>query len=273
MKWQGENRSYPLRLHEATQQIIHDVEVNSGYRVEVMADDQLGTLASVAIARGPLAMHVIRYNPNGNATVDYLIAFQCGFILRLFERASHERLSFASAAKGREETAKLLTAPGGTAQLYGLKPEHVAILRDQLYDGLMSQLSSIPIGLRVDLWLLNHYPALKEQQHASMLAQIKQGIEVARPEIERMFPHKLFRANMAMNIAYAQFWTNMTGEPNHVKVYRNHRFYRDGQALLELMNTIPPEVLNDRQLVDAWAKHLGLDGWYSWMKYEAPALN
>jgi len=245
-----------LKLHAETQQIIRDVEAKTGYPVHVVADEKLGTLASVAIARGPLAMHVIRYNPSADATLDYLIAFQCGFVLRLFENPAEHRFSLGSAEIGREEMVKLLNAPGGTVKVYGLKPAHVATLRDQLYDGLMAQLSSIPIGLRVDLWLLNHYPELKEQQHASVLTQMKQNSDVLRPEIERMFPQKIFRANIAMNIAYAQFWTNMTGEPNYVKAYRNHRFYSDGLALLAAFSAAPSDALNDRHLIDTWAMQL-----------------
>jgi hypothetical protein len=37
---------------------------------------------------------------------------------------------------------------------------------DQLFDGLMTQLRSVPIGLRVDAWLAADYSELRELQQA-----------------------------------------------------------------------------------------------------------
>ena len=70
-----------MKLHNVTQQIIHDVELKTGYPVHVLPDEKLNTLAVVRMARGPMAMHVITYKPVAESTVDYMICFQCGFIL------------------------------------------------------------------------------------------------------------------------------------------------------------------------------------------------
>ena len=56
----------------------------SGCAVVVNEDASLKTLAASRIARGANRIHTISYNPSVVNEPDYLICYQCGFILRLF---------------------------------------------------------------------------------------------------------------------------------------------------------------------------------------------
>jgi hypothetical protein len=74
-----------LSLRETTRLIVKLVEEHSGYPVQIIDDPSLNTLASIRLARrGSVSAHILAYRPVGNQAPDYLIAFQCGFALRLF---------------------------------------------------------------------------------------------------------------------------------------------------------------------------------------------
>lgn len=73
-----------MGLRETTRQVLDLVERTSGYPVLVTEDRSLKTLATVRMARGDAPAHAIAYNPVADTQPDYLIAYQCGFILRLF---------------------------------------------------------------------------------------------------------------------------------------------------------------------------------------------
>ena len=133
-----------MGLRDVTRAIIAQVERASGYPVLVTEDRSLQTLAAVRVARGSAPAHSITYNPSVTTQPDYLIAFQCGFILRLFANPPSERCDFAPAAHGREIVHRLLSGPEGPARKLRLQPDVVEKLRDQLFDGLMVQLRSIP---------------------------------------------------------------------------------------------------------------------------------
>jgi hypothetical protein len=131
-------------LREITRAVIERVESVSGCPVVVSEDASLKTLAASHIARGENGIHAIAFNPSAVREPDYLICYQCGFILRLFAAPLAQRVELASTAEGRQVIYRLLIAPDGPGKKMKLPPETVEVLRDQLFDGLMTQLRSIP---------------------------------------------------------------------------------------------------------------------------------
>ena len=100
-----------MSLSEVTQSILDLVEKASGRPVVVTEDRSLRTMASVRMARGSAPAHVVVYNPDLAATPNYLIAYQCGFILRLFSVSLGERHDLAATPGGRNTVHRLLSSP------------------------------------------------------------------------------------------------------------------------------------------------------------------
>jgi len=149
-----------MTFRDVTRAVIKRVEDVSGCPVVVSEDASLKTLAASRIARGENRFHTISFNPSAVKEPDYLICYQCGFILRLFAVPASERIDLASTTEGRRVMHRLLKAPDGPGRKLKLSPEAIEGLRDQLFDGLMTQLRSIPIGFRVDAWIMREYPEL-----------------------------------------------------------------------------------------------------------------
>ena len=143
-----------MSLRGVTRSIISRVQMVSGCPVVVNEDASLKTLASSRIARGANRIHAITYNPSAVKEPDYLISYQCGFILRLFEIPESDRIDLAGTTDGKQIVYRLLTAPDGPGKKLKLSPDVITTLRDQLFDALMQQLRSIPIGFRVDSWIM-----------------------------------------------------------------------------------------------------------------------
>ena len=80
-----------MTLREVTRTVIKRVEDASGCPVVVSEDTSLKTLAAARIARGANRIHSISFNPSAVGEPDYLICFQCGFILRLFDIPAADR--------------------------------------------------------------------------------------------------------------------------------------------------------------------------------------
>jgi len=78
-----------VTLREVTRNIISLIKNVSGCPVVVSEDALLKTLAASRIARGGAnRVHAISYNPSVVKEPDYLICYQCGFIVRLFYTAT-----------------------------------------------------------------------------------------------------------------------------------------------------------------------------------------
>ena len=259
-----------MTLRELTRAVISLVEKTSGCPVVVSEDTSLKTFAASRIARGSNKIHTISYNPSAVSEPDYLICYQCGFILRLYGVAAADRVDVAGTAEGRQVVHRLLTAADGPGRKLKLPPETIASLRDQLFDGLMTQLRSIPIGFRVDSWIMREYPELAQLQREMTMRQIKDNLAALSPDIKKIAPKKVYQSNLSMSAAFAEFWARRYSDPALSLSYKAAGFFKAGEELLAILDEVPDAPSADWKLVDAWGDHLSLSVWYRWVPYEAP---
>jgi len=252
---------------EVTRTILDLVERVSGHPVLVSEDPSLRTFASVRMARGDAPAHTIQYNPASGAAVDYLIAYQCGFILRLFTVPPAERWDFAPSAQGREIVDRLLRGADGPARKLNLPPQAVERLRDQLFDGLMLQLRSVPVGLRVDTWILREYPDLAPVQKTAALRQLQDNQATLGPDVRQIAPTEIYNASVSINAAFAAFWSGTFGDPALDLPYKAAGFQKSGLALVSFLDEIPDEPASDRSLIEAWGGALNVSSWYQWVPF------
>ena len=253
-----------MELSPITEEILERVEEVTGMPVEIIADGSLQVLAKVTMARPGASSHLLRVGLN-RPVPDYLIAYECGFILRLYANPPGERFEFGRHEAGRAEVLQLLKAPGGLAQTLHLAEPALAQYSGMLYDGLMTELRSLPIGMRIDGWIYDTYPSLREAQSSAINEQQRTNVQVLDPQIRGMTPSKIYTANLSMNAAYALFCDELYGEGGYSVAYRTAGFAARGTQLLEQWRSIAPAPALDRELVDAWAQSLGLAQWYRWV--------
>ena len=72
-----------LPLRPETQALVEQLAALSGKPLEFMRDSSLSVLASLQIARNGAPYHLLCYRPSDEA-VDYIVAQQVGFVLRMF---------------------------------------------------------------------------------------------------------------------------------------------------------------------------------------------
>jgi hypothetical protein len=259
-----------MTFRDVTRAVIKRVEDESGCPVVVSEDRGLKTLSASRIARGESVMHSIAFNPSAVSEPDYLICYQCGFILRLFAVPAALRVDLASTSEGRQVVYRLLNAPDGPGKKMKLPPETVETLRDQLFDGLMTQLRSIPVGFRVDSWIMREYPELAPLQRDMVMRQIKDNLAALSPDLKKIAPKKVYQTNVSMNAAFAEFWARRYSDPSFSLPYKAAGFLKTGQELLAFLDEIPDDPSADRELIDAWMERLSLHGWYQWVPYQSP---
>jgi hypothetical protein len=252
-----------MTLQDTTKKIVALVEERTGTPVITTPDPSQGTLAIVKIARHSAPAHIVTYNPRLGSGVDYAICFQCGGVLRAYAPTEASRFDFGATWRGRRETEKLINE-----HLRASFPKEVRQkLKDQFFDGLMLQLRSVAVGLRVDGWLSQEFPELAEQQRAVNDRQLKDNLRILSPEVRKMTPGKILIASLTMNAAFAAFWSKSWSEPVLVAPYRETGNLTPGEALLKLWYDVPQDSDHDKELIDAWGKALGLEGWYEFLPF------
>lgn len=256
-----------MTLQKVTNDVLRTVEEVTGKPVIVQPDPSLGTvLAKVTMARGSAPAHVVTYNPSASE-VDYGICLQCGYLLRTFQTPESERFSLAGTDQGRKVAERLMAEHLRKSGLALPRPLYANLL-EQLFGGVIQQLRSMPIGLRVDVWIQNGFPELATQQKKSLARQLNDNTTSLRPEVHQIAPAEILKANVSMNAGMALFWSRAWNDSLLAVPYKASGYLATGEELLKLFDSIPDDPANDKKLIDAWGKHAGLTGWYEFVPYE-----
>lgn len=249
-----------MDLSELQREFIERVELASGKPVIMQCDPEFAGHATIRIARDDQPAHLLLHKQEHDAVLPYLVAFQCLLALRTIEADATARFDLSSASTMKEEVLSL-------TQSHAAKnpdiPEHaIPQLASQLGTGIGLQLRSFPIALRVDKQIFDEFPQLHQLQRKSVELQIQEAMHALSPQIKKIAPPELIKANASMSSAYTQFWAGLWREPSISNPFTAAGYQEIGETLLALNSTIPNDHDHDRELVDGWAKVLGIDRWY-----------
>lgn len=247
------------------------LEQKSGCLVHVMEDPKLENLSRIKIARGNMPAHIISYKPGlKNESPDYSIIFQCAMAMRVFDCPPDERRLIAASSTANESLQAILARPNGIAEKFQLSGARLNGFTDKLVDGLIAHLCSIPLSLRVSESLSLDHPELLELEAAHVERELLINKETLSDQIQEIMPSEVFDPTQCINAAFAIFWAERLERTEIVNPYRLAGFESHGSELLKIYEGIPSDPTNDCELIDAWADHLGIRDWYTWLPYQAP---
>lgn len=243
-----------------TKGILERVEEKTGKSIQFMRDDNLSLLATLQLARHGADFHIFRYRPS-NDPIDYFVAFQAGYALRLFENEPSKRFDFAAHPSSFESVAMLLSA--GQA-LNAQDREVLPDFAQKVSQWALLNLRSLPIGMRIDRWISTEYPELKELQQAGVAVQQQQNMDVlAYKKGNLTLPTTL----LGINAAYALFADRLLGSESYSIPYEAAGVLSHGRELLRIWDDTPSDAAHDCELVDKWAEATGMRDWYTWTPY------
>lgn len=247
--------------HPDTQRLIARVEELTGYPVAVETGAGFYEQAQMMSARPGAPVHLIRVNERLRDQADYVVAAQCGMLLvmwsdpsRVFGMAFDDDACSALAAEwaGRRQ---LATLPGDqamrTARFY--------------VEGLLKQLNSMPLEIRVANFCHQECPDLRPMQVALFEAQLRELSSVFAPQVRERAPEDVFDRNVSMNAALAGNWARLSGNRIALLPYESLGYAAAGERLLEALDSLPGMTAESHMgTVDAWARQLAMDTLYSW---------
>jgi hypothetical protein len=255
-----------MSLSSTTQGFLREVESSTGLRVVVEEDPSLPAplLAKVQVARGGIPFHRVVYHPSAQGMADYLICYQCAFVIRLHSLPSAERFDLMDNPVAQKECLGWAKAHAASASLPAERQEAFA---EFLRTSLMLMVRSVPVGLWVDQDLRSRFPELRAPQEQAIRRQIDTQAQILSPKIRQNIPAAALRANAALNAAIAKVWSRELNEPGWCLPYLVDGSASAGDALLEILEGLLPIPSNDRRLIQAWADHLGFGHWLRWTPY------
>src|SRR5216684_854000 len=130
-----------MALGKSVEKVLRLVEERTGLPVHVETDASLprNILAKVTMARGRMPFHRVAYQPDRSASPDYLIVYQCGFVLRQYAVPPPHRVDFANTDMAEQTVRQWVRNNPKTP---GLPEKTIDGLTAFLFDGILNQLRS-----------------------------------------------------------------------------------------------------------------------------------
>jgi hypothetical protein len=218
------------RLNLAVTDIVEQVERVSGKEIDFRPAPKLDVRARTKMARQRMARHVILFNPKEWPHLSHIIAHECARILRMLKIPPVERRVPASTPEALQ------------AARSEVRPEAEflpADLRDKAVDmwihGLVTQVTSQPIDVRIEEWISENYPGLGEEQRRSLRTETRTITASISPDVKRTAPPTVFRRSHALNYAYLDHIGDIMGRCFYSKFRGNPDIIALGKGVSEIL--------------------------------------
>ena len=246
---------------QCQESVIEQLEQLTDKKVLLIEEPSLTVHSNLKLAGPSEAAHILRYRGNLKQHLPYLVASQCGLVLRMLQTEPDQRFDLSSVL-GLPERIQKLTLARLQKNGVSLSEESLATLSGMYQNTIGVQLRSIPVSLRVDDSIRQQFPALTDMQRACTIHHLKEGMATLAPNIRRNIPDEIFHPRAGMNAALAGYWARVFNDESLIVGFKATGFWNTGTKLLQQFNEIPPAPDNDRQLVQSWIDTLGLQQWF-----------
>ena len=244
-----------------TQHLIDLVEQQTGYRVTVDVISGIYEHAQMISARPGAPAHLIRVNVDHRQHADYIVAVQCCMLLVMWS----DPTKVPGMAFEKSKCDYLADKWARTKQLAVLPAENAAAMAKYYVEGILKQLYSAPLEIRVVNLCFESCPSLRGMQAELVTAHLR-GISGAfSPKLRDRAPQEAFQKNMTMNAALALNWARLSGSRLCLIPYESTGYIDAGQKLLDAVDSEPGQTsANHLRTVDSWAGQLALRTLYQW---------
>lgn len=188
--------------------------------------------------------------------------------LTLSARAAGANRWFGSTPSSREKALRSMASEVARIERTGLPHDAIIQMTTGSLDGLLGQLFNFPIDLLIETRLYATYPDLRELFYRSLKSQLEVAASIAHnAELRNATPKQIFRANTAMNGAFALWFEERY--PKRTDVISLFQKTEAWPIARRLYTTWSADSLKwsagaEYKWVDHWAEVLGMRGWYQW---------
>ena len=147
----------------------------------------------------------------------------------------------------------------------GLSPDHLSELVTMWHGGLIRQLTNVPIDMRIERWLYEEHPGLRDYQIPALFEQLTENAQVLSPQGKELTPGKIYEACNGLNAAYTRYLNKLLGDDVLYAPYSGTPFDQMGRELADFQ-WMKKDIgyRGDEQAINRWSRYFGLDSWWKW---------
>lgn len=255
-------------LPASTLAIMERVREETGKPVSVSTDAKIEVgHARAKVARESMPSHLVQIGANRAKHAGYLVAHECGHILRVFATPPAKRKVPMVTAENRRIA--IVQMQDEIVRLGRTLPERTLVQMLSLWhQGIVSQITSLPADIMIERWIYHEYPDLRPIQRNGLDIVHHESVAALKGDVARISPRKIYGASMALNHA---FFASIDVElgTSYSKPFASTPHKADGERLRAIIQGRTWETLaEDCEISDQWAKALGFEGWFQWTGFE-----
>ena len=251
-----------MEVLEETKEIMRRVLDETGRPIFAEPDESLTTDGTWTYKGDH---HLVRYHPRWSEHLNHTIAHEAGHIFRLWPEDKERFYLPASTRTTRSRASQDLRHDYMELARRGLPIEAIRATADFVYRGAVQQVTNVAIDIRIEGWIRQEYPGLREVQRSALEQDVRERYAALHPIIRETNPLRIYRANQVLNAAWTESVRLLLDEPELVRPYRGTRYRTLAKRLLRHLRDQPDRgASGDRDEVDHWAGELGMSGWYVW---------
>lgn len=248
------------------QPLIEQIEAQ-GYKVNIVEEVLPIGYAAIKLHGAEESRKILlRVNPKYKAVADHAISQQLMRAIRFLASPQSDR-QYPGMTSDKYRVA-MTDISEDMAELLNSKPiplERYAPMIRHLYEGVVVQVTSMPVDIRIEKELKRELPQLQELQKKSLIKQIQEGSKGLSLEILSLTPKKLYTCNALMNYAFFRMIDEyiFPVKKKYFDIFEGIIDQEKGEEMLK--DALNPD-LNDFELINLWAKKLEIDSWFQWVK-------
>ena len=248
--------------------ILEEVKQRTGKPVLVQYCGELEVgYAKTKIARKRMTSHIILVSKKYAQHRGYLVAHECGHILRVFATPEEKRKVPIMTEQTRRYAIEQMQSD--IHRLARVMPEQLLTQMLQLWcDGLVTQVTSQPADVMIENWIYHEHPDLRLDQKKILDLMHREAAAALRKEIAQLTPTKVYTASLTMNYAFFGALDELLGT-SYLEQFKSCKYAAEGERLKEMLLRESWDTLEgDIAMSNAWAEALGISGWFEWTDFE-----
>lgn len=248
--------------------IVNDIKKLTGKKIAFIEKPDLATHAKVKVARQGMNEHVIFFNPKYSKTLSHLVAHECGHIFRIFSASPDQRLMPVHTRNCRRLFVASISSD--VKSISSRLKVDMNPLIDIWLGGLITQLTNHPEDIKIETWIFNTYPELREIQANSIDGQFEQAKKaLTSVSVVENTPDSVYLASNIMNYVFFKYLGSFLGKEYTYIFDKRNDIKTKGEELFEITEKYNNNTnMADFKMIDRWAAYLGMEKWFDWADFE-----
>ncbi len=237
--------------------------------IDILPDPGISSYANATLELGHSegGRIALKYDPSHFDELGYLVAHECGHLIRMHSVPEDARSVPAITRSHRAQVIRDVGRDIRKLHRQGLPEGVLGGMVNFLHEGLVRQVMNYPADMRIEKWLRSEYQGLNGIQEKALRRQLEDNLKAGSSEVKEMAPVRMFNGANVMNAAYGRYMSRLLADRNLFSMYRRTEFRDEGRALAdEIWRSEDRGYYSDIRDTERWAERLGVDRWFEWRR-------